>query len=167
MIRPWWCLVLVAALVSCGTTAAGAQPSKQAKQICSSEAQGDLTTALHLKPKTTPTGRWSHGTYTCRDDYPGATVTMTVHDLPTLATTQAYFNKQATQRGKQQRAQPLSVGADDAFVTTNGSVVARKDTHVLVVDVSAVPASFSAHAMTKAELPIVIAAVIMACWSGS
>jgi len=82
-------LVAVAALVSCGTTPAGAQPSKQAKQICSAEAQDDLTTALHLRPTTPAKGDWSNGTYTCRDPYPGAPVVMTVHDLPTLAKTVA------------------------------------------------------------------------------
>jgi hypothetical protein len=158
-------LALLATSAACSTDTSG--PSKQAKLVCSSDAQQDIRTATHLSPSRPPVGHWSHGTYTCPYALPGAPVVLSVHDLATLAATTRYYNQQAAERGRQPRAEPLSIGANDAFVTTDGSVVARKDTHVLLVDISAVPASFFAHQMHRAELAIVLAATIMACWSGT
>lgn len=62
---------------------------------------------------------------------------------------------------------PLDGIGETAFYTREGSIVARKDFKVLLVDVSGLPATFGDPPAPRASISHIIAAVIMGCWSGA
>jgi hypothetical protein len=143
---------------------AGVNPSKSARMVCASEANRDIADALEVKPATISPPTWVDHVYTCRYDYPEGAVTLAVKELSTAAETRAYFRGLAAQLGKQPKQVLLG---DDAFVTTDGSVVVRKDFKVLTVDVSRLPATFGTQDLTASQTGEAIAATVMGCWTGS
>jgi hypothetical protein len=52
-------------------------------------------------------------------------------------------------------------------VTTDGSIVVRKDWKVLYVDVSHLPAEFGQPPQSAADAALGVAATILGCWSGA
>jgi hypothetical protein len=143
---------------------AGVNPSKSARMVCAPEANRDIALALgvaraHISPPT-----WADHVYTCRYEYPQGAVTLAVKELDNAAQTQAYFAGLAAQLGR--RPQQLALG-DGAFITSNGSVVVRKDWKVLTVDVTALPARFGKQHLTASDTGEAVAATVMGCWTGS
>ena len=51
-----------------------------------------------------------------------------------------------------------------AFHTTNGSVVVRKDSKVLLVNVTGLPAQFGEPPTTSGNVALTVAEVILASW---
>jgi len=52
-------------------------------------------------------------------------------------------------------------------VTTDGSVVVRKDWKVLYVDVSHLPPQFGQPPQAAPDAALSVAATILSCWSGA
>ncbi len=158
---------LLAVVTACGTQAsgplpAGAHPSAISKMVCSSEARQKLGQALGENPNTVTVPTWSAHLYSCTYEFPQGQMTISVKELSSEAQTTTFFDDQARQLGKRQDLYGLGQGA---FLTKNGSVVARKDYKVLIVDTSGLPSSFSAGSGsgTPAET---VSTVIMGCWAG-
>jgi hypothetical protein len=89
---------------------------------------------------------------------------LSVKELPGDSETIAYLDQLGTKLG---RVEPLDGIGETAFYTRDGSIVARKDFKVLLVDVSRLPATFGDRADKPAEVSRTIATVIMGCWSGA
>jgi hypothetical protein len=142
----------------------GADPSESSKMVCESEAQSELATALGVTQTQVTTPTWVDHTYTCTYVYPNGSFTLQVKELDSAALTTGYFNSLAALMGRQPTRLALAGGA---FVTTNGSVVARKDWKVLLVDVTHLPASFGQPPQDQKDNAISIAATILSCWSGA
>ena len=64
------------------------------------------------------------------------------------------------------RPDAVSFG-EGAFITTNGSVIVRKDFKVLDVDVSKLPMQFGVPPQDRANAALSVAATVMGCWTGS
>ena len=54
-----------------------------------------------------------------------------------------------------------------AFVTTNGSVVVRKDYKVLLVDTSGLPDRFGPFSANRAKTAIDVGVTVLGCWTGA
>jgi hypothetical protein len=131
--------------------------------ICSTEAQTDIAASLGVKA-TVSTPTWVDHVYSCTYTYPAGVMTLSVKELETKAQTTATYNAFATELGKTSTA--VSFG-DGAFVTTNGSVVVRKDFKVLDVDISKLPQSVGQPPQDRATAALSVAATVMGCWTGS
>ncbi|MGO8871251.1 MAG: hypothetical protein ACLQPH_07575 [Acidimicrobiales bacterium] len=158
---------LAAVLTACGTPAAGPQPAEKnpsaiSKMVCSSEARQKLGQALGENPKTVTLPTWGAHLYSCTYEFPQGQMTVSVKELSSEAQTTAFFDEQEHHYGKRQDLYGLGQGA---FLTNDGSVVARKDYKFLIVDTSGLPSSFSAGSGsgTPAET---VSTVIMGCWAG-
>jgi hypothetical protein len=92
-----------------------------------------------------------------------ARIVLTVKELSSVDETTAFFDGEAARLG---RTRSLEFG-DGAFRTTDGSLVARKDYKVLVIDVSGLPASFGEPPTARATVAVNIATVVMLCWKGA
>jgi hypothetical protein len=146
-----------------GAQPAGALPSSQAKMICSTEAQGDIAASLGVTAKVSaPT--WVDHVYACKYVYPGGMITLAVTELADEAHTTATFNAFATRLG---RLPEIVTFGDGAFITTNDSVIVRKDFKVLDVDVSLLPPRFGRPPQDRSDVALSIAATVMECWPGS
>ena len=129
------------------------RPSASAKMICEKEAADDIHDAP--RPACEPSRRfkptWTNRTYSCEYVYPkGAVMRLSVKELSSSVETTAYYNSLAITLVKTRDLPSIGQGA---FSTKNGSLVARKDTKVLIVDVSKLPETFGVPADSRATSP--------------
>jgi len=141
----------------------GAQPSVSAKMICTAAAKSDIAASLGLAAVVSqPT--WVDHVYSCTYTYPTGVITLSVKELDTAAQTTQTYNAFAARLGRR----PTSVAfGQGAFITTNGSVIVRKDFKVLDVDVSKLPLKFGVPPQDRSNAALSVAATVMGCWTGS
>jgi hypothetical protein len=130
--------------------------------VCAPEAQRDIAAPLGVTA-TVGTPTWEDHTYSCRYEYPDGSFTVSVKELSSSAETDAYFDMLRRQLGETGTISGVGQGA---FSTRDGSIVARKDWKVLLVDVSGLPAQFGTPLTSSADVAATVADVIMACWRG-
>lgn len=141
---------------------AGSRPSEISKMVCKSEAQQKIAQALGTTAVVeTPT--WRGHLYSCRYAYPNGGITLSVKELSSWGQTLSYFRGLGAALG---RTETLPDLGQDAFQVRNGSVVVRKDWKVLLVDVSGLPAQFGTPATPSGNVAVVVADLILGCWSG-
>ena len=143
---------------------AGAKPSKSARMICAAEAQKDLASALGVTSTSVTDPTWVDHVYSCRYMYQDGNFALSVKELSDRAGTTAYFKSLRTQLGESERLPGVAQGA---FVTSNGSLVLRKDYKVLVVDTSDVPEPFGAGFATRDQVAVGVGVTLLGCWTGS
>ena len=143
---------------------AGALPSESARMVCAAEAQNDIAASLGVKATVTkPT--WVNHVYSCNYTYAGGgVITLSVHELDSKAQTDAEYAADGKRLGR--RPDVISFG-EGAFLTTNGSVVARKDFKVLEVDVSKLPDKFGSPPQDRSNVALSVTATVMSCWTGA
>lgn len=168
--------VLVAALAcGCGQSAPAAsapsgpettvpgQPSRSAKMVCESEAEGDITGLLGVPPDGIDPPTWSDSTYSCRYRYPNGSFTLSVKELPDRAATDRYYRGLDVRMGD---VGTLSELGEGGFMTSNNSVVTRKDNKVLLVDAAQLPPALGRWSLGPAAVARTVATAIMGCWTG-
>jgi len=141
---------------------AGAEPSAISKMVCTPEAQLKITAALG-STATVSVPTWSDDLYRCVYRFPHGTLALSVKELSSRYETDAYFDSLVEQLGRSQQLFGLGQGA---FLTTDGSVVARKDWKVLLVDNSRAGASLGAGHSFSGTPAETVASLIMTCWQG-
>lgn len=142
---------------------AGKYPSASAKMICSKEAQKDIAASIGVKAAvSTPT--WVNNVYACKYSYAGGFITLSVKENDNAAATTKEYKADATALGR--RPDVVSFGAG-AFITTNGSVIVRKDFKVLDIDVSKLPQKFGTPPQDRSNIALSVAATVMSCWTGA
>jgi hypothetical protein len=140
--------------------------SPQARMVCQPEAVNDLAKDLSVKTATTPAPGWSNGSYTCTYSYPGgARFVLSVRDLASTAAASTYRTDLLRTLGNS--GQTIDLGTEGAFITLGGNAVVQKDKHVLVVDVSGLPATWLTPPTSRGEVAQSIAVTIMGCWSAT
>jgi hypothetical protein len=143
---------------------AGPNPSGSARMICAAEVQGELAYALGVKPVGPVRPTWVDHLYSCRYVYRNGVLALSVKELSSQAETTAWFDADKQKLGD---TAPITGLGQGGFVTSDGSVVVRKDYKVLFIDVAGLPPSFGSPATSRADVAITAADVVMACWSGS
>jgi hypothetical protein len=143
---------------------AGKNPSDSAKMVCAKEAQAALDVSLGVTPVQVTTPTWTDHLYSCQYVYPTGTFSLTVKELDSAKQTTTYYDAFAARLGR--RPGRLAVG-QGAYVTTDGSVVVRKDWKVLYVDISRLPPQFGQPPQPAPDAALSVAATILSCWSGA
>jgi hypothetical protein len=131
--------------------------------ICSKEAQTDIATSLGVKA-TVSKPTWVGHVYSCKYTYPTGVIALSVKELDNAAQTTAEYSADATKLGR--RPDVVSFG-QGAYITTNGSVIVRKDYKVLDIDVSGLPQNFGSPPQDRANVALSVAATVMSCWTGA
>jgi hypothetical protein len=132
--------------------------------VCASEAQRELTSALGVSATTVTTPTWSDHLYSCRYVYPNGVMVVSVKELSSRAETGAYFTSLRAQLGVSEHLKGVAQGA---FVTSNGSLVLRKDYKVLFVDTSALPVPFGVGFKTRGQVAVGVGLTVLGCWTGA
>jgi hypothetical protein len=150
---------------SSATTVAGPgpQPSASSRMICSKEAQTDIATSLGVTA-TVSQPTWVKHVYACKYMYPTGVISLSVMELASSAQVTQVYNADAKTLGRQSTSVELGQGA---FITTNGSVIVRKDNKVLKVDVSGIPKNFGSPPQERSNVALSVAATVMNCWTGA
>jgi hypothetical protein len=143
---------------------AGRNPSESARMVCAPEAQKDLASALGVATNAVSDPTWVDHVYSCRYMYPDGTMALSVKELSSRSATTAYFNSLRAQLGE---AEHLSGVAQGAFVTTDGSLVLRKDYKVLLVDTSGLPEPFGSGYKTRDQVAVGVGMTVLGCWTGA
>ena len=170
-------LVLLAVLAACGqpsaatgplpspapTSAPADVPSPQAEMVCQPEAQADIQDLIGLVPTRVGPIQYANHVTTCRYAYADGSFTLIVQDLPNDLTTTDAFNALA---GKLGRVDSIDLPDANAFSTTDGSIVLRKDTKVMLVDVTGLPATFGSPPSSRADAARLIMKAVLGCWTG-
>lgn len=154
---------LLVAAAACGNPGSGRAPSAAARMVCAAEAQGDIAAALGVRPRQPLHPTWSDRVYTCRYVYADGVMVLSVKDLPDAAATDAYYT---ARRRAAPGATPLRELGHPAFATPDGSVYLRKDTKVLHVDVTRLPAAFGNPPHPRDQAALAVAATLIHCWTG-
>jgi len=139
------------------------RPSLATQMICETEAKKEIAAGVGvdtfqpLRPTWDPESR----TFSCDYEYPGgAKITLSVKETPSTAATSAYFDLLARRLGKKR---PL-LGPKDAtaYVTSDNSIVFRKDEKVLLIDVSKLPPRFGRPpGLTRADMAETVFGIIV------
>jgi hypothetical protein len=155
--------LLATGCASAGASLSHAQaPATATAMICRTEAIDEIDSAVGVKA-TVSRPAWRDDVYSCTYKYPSGSMRLSVKELPDLPQTGAYYHQLETGMGDRGAVPNLGQGA---FHTTNGSIVVRKDSKVLLVDVTGLPAQFGQPPTTSGNVALTVADVILACWSG-
>lgn len=142
---------------SSSTTANG--PSEAAKIACSDEAEGDVTKAIGVELSEQLETTWANGVYSCRWVYPDGTMTISVADnADSAVATNAFL------AGREADTVDVPAVGQAAYARSDGSLVVRKDSQILTIDVSGLPAVFGAPSHPRNIDAITVAMTILACW---
>lgn len=91
-------------------------------------------------------------------------MSLSVKELDSTDQTKKYFAQLGVQLGR--RPGSIAIG-QGGFLTTDGSLVLRKDWKVLTIDVSKLPAKFGQPPGGHKDTAITVATTIMGCWTGA
>ncbi|HXW35622.1 MAG TPA: hypothetical protein VEJ87_13670 [Acidimicrobiales bacterium] len=131
--------------------------------VCSTKNQNNLASVLGVTPVKVETPTWVDHLYTCKFVYTNGTLVLSVKELSSWAQTLSYFQMLGSQLGNTGAIANVGQGA---FSTNDGSVVARKDYKVLLVDTSGLPSQFGVPPTSSADIAVTVTDVIMGCWAG-
>jgi hypothetical protein len=145
-------------------TATSTGPSVSALMVCSAEAQADLQGALGVGVSQPPDSSFADGVYTCNYHYRIGMIVMTVRDLGSQATAEAFMT---SARAKIKKPTDLAGIGDAAFSDGASLVYVRKDVKVLVVDASKLPATFGQPPHPRSTVAATVAIIVMLCWTGA
>jgi hypothetical protein len=132
--------------------------------VCAPEAQREITATLGITPTLVTVPTWTDHVYSCTYQYPDGSFVLSVTELDNVKETVAYYDGYRARLGE--RPGPIALG-NGAFVTTDGSVVVRKDFKVLLVDTSRLPLRFGAPPQDRSDAGLSVAATVMSCWTGA
>jgi hypothetical protein len=155
-------------IMGAGTTAAPSaaahtdRPSASAAMICNSEVRNDIIQVLALKTAPHSTARFVDHLYTCTYRLPAGPLVISVKDLADAPATSRYYITLRHMLGNPAAVAGLGQGA---FGTSDGKIVLRKDSHVLQVDASGLPAVFGAQSEKRSDFAYEIASDILGCWT--
>jgi hypothetical protein len=141
---------------------AGASPDEIARMVCTGKAAGEIAEVVGAKASVTAPA-WTDHLYSCGYVYTEGTMVLSVKELSSWAQTYAYFGNLAQTMHKTAAVKGLGQGA---FVVRDGSVVVRKDWKVLVVNISGLHGNIGSPPNSPSEVALLVAAVILGCWSG-
>lgn len=131
--------------------------------ICAARLQSQLAYSLGVRPIRPVVPTWVDHLYSCRWIYGNGVLVLSVKEFSSAAETTAYYEMLARKLGDAGRLTGLG---DGAYATSDGSVVARKDYKVLLVDVAGLPGEFGKPATTRSDVAITISDSILGCWTG-
>lgn len=130
--------------------------------ICTPKAAAEIAQVMGAKAAV---GRpsWADHLYSCGYRYSEGTMVLSVKELSSWSQTYGYFDQLASTLHETTPVKALGQGA---FITSNGSVVVRKDWKILLVDISGVRAPVGSPPKPPGELAIYVAQTILGCWAG-
>ncbi|HEY9414642.1 MAG TPA: hypothetical protein VIQ30_07785 [Pseudonocardia sp.] len=131
--------------------------------VCESDAEGDITGLLGVPPDGIDPPTWKDATYSCRYRYPTGSFTLAVKELADRAATDRFYQDLGVRMG---HVGTLSELGEGGFMTTNSSVVTRKDNKVLLVDASKLPPTLGKWSLGPGAVARTVATAIMGCWTG-
>ncbi len=140
-------------------------PSEASKMVCGDQPMDRLTSILDLKQDPHTVNSWADSTFTCTYHLTEGALKISVQEAPDQATALTYFD--AMQALATKDAKPIEGLANlgfPAYETADGTAVFQKDSSVLRVDATDLPATIGPNAITRNALAYQLSTTILACW---
>jgi hypothetical protein len=149
---------------SSSSTASGPGPRPpSARQFCNARARREVSTSLGVPMTRVPRARATKTRYACTYEFRDGSIGVSVTKLPSDAAARARFEAIARERGR--RPEPPMLGEElEAFVTTNGSMIVRKDDQILDVDVAQLPPRFGRPPQARSVIALAVAVTTLGHW---
>lgn len=141
---------------------AGRSPSVISRMICAPKAAAEIAEVMGAKATVVPP-TWADHVYACDYRYREGTMVLSIKELSSWSQTYGYFGQLARTLHESTPIKQLGQGA---FITSDGSVVVRKDWKILLVDISGIHGDVGSPPRPPGELAIYVAQTILGCWAG-
>lgn len=138
-----------------GSARVGVGPA--AREVCDPMVRESVPGAVGAPLVGEPVSSVRGDTFSCRYEFDGGRLVLSVRDLHTLEQARGYFREQ---RAREEVSEVLSGLAEGGFTRADGSVVAKKDAMILTVDVTGLPPTGT----EPANVGIEVAAAVLGCW---
>ncbi|QKW23821.1 hypothetical protein HUT16_36190 [Kitasatospora sp. NA04385] len=137
------------------------RPSDATSMICNPYFRQELAGALGTDITQPLAPTWEKRVYSCEYHYAGASMTLSVKELPDAATALAQYDGL---RGSAGAVTDLNGLGEAAYKRADGTTVVRKDSFVLTVDVAKLPETFGTPPRSRADVAVMTATTVMICW---
>lgn len=139
-------------------------PSEAAKMVCGDQPMDRLTSILDLKQEPHTVNSWADSTFTCIYHLDEGALEISVKEALDQATALNYFEAMQALAVDAKPIEGLANLGFPAYETEDGSAVFQKDSFVLQVDASHLPATLGPDAITRNALAYQLSTTILACW---
>ncbi|XAS65503.1 hypothetical protein ACOM2C_01445 [Pseudarthrobacter sp. So.54] len=139
-------------------------PSEAALMVCGDQPMDRLTSILKLDTKPHTVNNWADSTFTCTYHLTEGALEISVQEATDQASARTYFDAMQALAKDAKPIQGLANLGFPAYETADGSAVFQKDTFVLHVDASGLPATLGPNNITRNALAYQLSTTILACW---
>ncbi|XAS63875.1 hypothetical protein ACOM2C_11280 [Pseudarthrobacter sp. So.54] len=139
-------------------------PSEAALMVCGDQPMDRLTSILNLDAKPHTVKNWADSTFTCTYHLTEGALKISVQEATDQASARTYFDAMQALAKDAKPIQGLANLGFPAYETADGSAVFQKDSFVLHVDASGLPATLGPESITRNALAYQLSTTILACW---
>jgi hypothetical protein len=139
-------------------------PSDAAKMVCGDQPMDRLTSILDLEQDPHTINDWADSTFTCTYHLNEGDLAISVKEAKNKATARTYFDAMQALAKDATPIEGLANLGFPAYETADGSAVFQKDSFVLQVDATDLPATLGPDNITRNALAYQLSTTILACW---
>ncbi|MCB5293473.1 hypothetical protein [Arthrobacter sp. SO3] len=139
-------------------------PSDAALMVCGDQPMDRLTSILDLDSKPHTAHNWADSTFTCTYHLTEGALEISVREAKDQASALTYFDAMQALAKDAKPIEGLANLGFPAYETADGSAVFQKDSFVLQVDASGLPATLGPESITRNALAYQLSTTILACW---
>ena len=139
-------------------------PSDAALMVCGDQPMDRLTSILNLNAKPHTVNNWADSTFTCTYHLTEGALEISVREANDQASARTYFDAMQALAKDAKPIKGLANLGFPAYETTDGSAVFQKDSFVLQVDATDLPATLGQESITRNALAYQLSTTILACW---
>ena len=123
-----------------------------------------LTSILDLDSKPHTVDNWADSTFTCTYHLEEGALEISVREAKDQASARTYFDAMQALAKDAKPIEGLANLGFPAYETADGSAVFLKDSFVLHVDASGLPATLGPESISRNALAYQLSTTILACW---
>ncbi|WP_461186572.1 hypothetical protein [Arthrobacter sp. Z4-13] len=139
-------------------------PSEAAKMVCGDQPMDRLTSILDLEQDPHTINDWADSTFTCTYHLDEGDLVISVKQAKNKATALTYFEAMQALAKDAKPIEGLANLGFPAYETADGSAVFQKDSFILQVDATDLPATLGPDNITRNALAYQLSTTILACW---
>lgn len=132
--------------------------------VCGEETRANIVRILALPTPPRSTDSWADRLYTCTYALPAGPLVLSVKEAADPGAGRAHFERLQRTTAQAERIAGLANLGLPAFQTPASSVFV-KDSFVLTVDATALPATLGPHQVSRNAFTYEVATAVLACWS--
>ena len=139
-------------------------PSDAALMVCGDQPMDRLTSILDLDSKPHTVNNWADSTFTCTYHLTEGALEISVREAKDQASALKYFDAMQALAKDAKPIEGLANLGFPAYETADGSAVFQKDSFVLQVDATDLPAALGPESISRNALAYQLSTTILACW---